>query len=91
MTPTTHYCPLAYRNPGSIGFLLPNMQARIVDPVTLKDVPGEGIEGEMWLRGPNRMLGYLNRKEANEQSITKDGWLRTGDVAMVKQNYFFVT
>jgi long-subunit acyl-CoA synthetase (AMP-forming) len=66
------------------------MEARIVDPITLKDVP-DGQEGELWLRGPNVMLGYANRPDATAETIVEDRWLRTGDVAYVKNNFFFIT
>lgn len=68
-SPTTHLCSLDKATPGAIGYLLPNVEGRIVDPVTFKDVkvrdelmrigltakPGE--EGEIWMRGPCIMKG----------------------------------
>jgi long-subunit acyl-CoA synthetase (AMP-forming) len=89
-SPTTHYCPLAHPQPGSIGHLLPNIDARIVDPVTFKDVK-DGEEGELWIRGPNVMLGYVNRPDATAEAIVEGDWLRTGDVAYVRDNFFFIT
>lgn len=93
-SPTTHYCPIATPRPGSIGPLLPMMRGRVVDPETGLDV-APGKEGEMWLQGPNVMLGYLNRAEANAETLfeDKDGiWLKTGDIAYVDQDgYWFVT
>jgi acyl-CoA synthetase (AMP-forming)/AMP-acid ligase II len=65
---------------GSIGFLLPDVEARIVDPETGTDT--EGV-GEMWLRGPQLMRGYLHNPEATAQTLTTDGWLRTGDLVEV--------
>jgi acyl-CoA synthetase (AMP-forming)/AMP-acid ligase II len=76
--------------PGSVGPLIPNTEARLVDPDTGQDVP-EGEEGEVWLRGPQVMLGYLNNPEATKQTLVEDGWLRTGDIARVDENgYFFI-
>lgn len=68
------------------------MRGRIVDPTTGKDV-APGAEGEMLLAGPNVMLGYLNRPEANKETLVTDEhgtvWLRTGDIARVDEDGFF--
>ncbi|BGP32033.1 hypothetical protein JCM10296v2_003812 [Rhodotorula toruloides] len=89
-SPTTHVAITPKR--GSIGPLLPNMRSRILDPETGKDVP-QGQQGEMLLAGPNIMLGYLNRPEANEETLVKDEegtvWLRTGDIARVDEEGWF--
>jgi len=63
----------------SIGFLLPNMQLEVrrVDP---KDPPNEG---EMMLKGPNVMLGYLDNDEATAETIRSDGFMHTGDIIRV--------
>lgn len=56
---------------------------------------GFGKEGELWLQGPNTMLGYLNRPAADAETLVtdKDGlWLRTGDIAYVDEDgYHFIT
>jgi acyl-CoA synthetase (AMP-forming)/AMP-acid ligase II len=76
--------------PGSIGPLIPNTEARLVDPETGDDVP-EGEEGEIWLRGPQVMKGYLNNPAATAETLVEDGWLRTGDVGRVDENgYFYI-
>jgi acyl-CoA synthetase (AMP-forming)/AMP-acid ligase II len=68
--------------PGSVGVLHANTECRLVDPATLLDVaPGE--RGEIWVRGPQVMKGYLNRPDATADIITPDGWLRTGDVGTI--------
>ncbi|ORY92647.1 AMP binding protein [Leucosporidium creatinivorum] len=93
-SPTTHYCPISSPSPGSIGPLLPMMKGRICDPETGEDVK-EGEQGEMLLQGPNIMLGYLNRPEANAETLyeDKDGiWLKTGDIAWVdKRGFYYIT
>lgn len=65
-----------------------------MDPETGLDV-AQGKEGEMLLQGPNVMMGYLNRPEANAETLfeDKDGiWLKTGDIAYVdKDGYWYVT
>jgi acyl-CoA synthetase (AMP-forming)/AMP-acid ligase II len=68
--------------PGSVGVLHANTECRLVDPVTLRDVTA-GAPGEIWVRGPQVMKGYLNRPEATAEMITVDGWLRTGDVGTI--------
>ena len=74
--------------PGSVGALIPNTEARLVDPETGEDVP-EGQEGEIWVRGPQVMKGYLNNAEATAESLVEDGWLRTGDIGRVDEDGFF--
>ena len=57
-------------------------ELRVVDPVTLLDVaPGE--TGELWFRTDQMMTGYLGKPDATAETITPDGWLRTGDVGRV--------
>ena len=65
---------------GSVGSLLPQITARIVDPDTDEAV-SEGQPGEILLKGPSRMNGYYNNPQATAGTIGSDGWLRTGDVA----------
>lgn len=67
------------RIPGSCGFPLPGLSVRLVDPATLEDV-APGDIGELWVQGPNVMLGYHNRPDANAQVLV-NGWYRTGDLA----------
>ncbi|KAE8678611.1 4-coumarate--CoA ligase-like 6 [Hibiscus syriacus] len=63
----------------SIGLLAPNMQAKVVDWNSGSCMP-PGLYGELWLRGPAIMQRYINNAEATKMTITKDGWLRTGDI-----------
>jgi acyl-CoA synthetase (AMP-forming)/AMP-acid ligase II len=63
---------------GSVGRLLPGTEARLVDPVTGEDV-AVGAVGELWVRGPQVMLGYLDAPQATTATV-RDGWLRTGDL-----------
>jgi acyl-CoA synthetase (AMP-forming)/AMP-acid ligase II len=73
--------------PGSVGALIPNTEARLVDPETEEDVP-EGEQGEIWIRGPQVMKGYLNNPEATAETLLEDGWLRTGDIARIDPDGF---
>jgi acyl-CoA synthetase (AMP-forming)/AMP-acid ligase II len=92
-SPITH-CLLpehSERKVGSIGWLLPNIQCRLVDELPNGEVvdvaPGE--PGEIWVKGANIMKGYLNNKQATKNSITPDKWFKTGDVAIVDDEGFF--
>jgi long-chain acyl-CoA synthetase len=67
--------------PGSIGVPLPGVEVRLVD-ATGDDVL-VGDPGEVWVRGPNVFAGYWEDDEATAAALTPDGWLRTGDVAVV--------
>ncbi|HEY0637044.1 MAG TPA: 4-coumarate--CoA ligase family protein [Pseudonocardiaceae bacterium] len=84
LSPLSHSIPIDRDDisPGTVGVLVPNMEARLVDPATGEDV-GTDTPGELWLRGPNVMTGYLNNPEATAATIDPDGWLHTGDVATV--------
>jgi acyl-CoA synthetase (AMP-forming)/AMP-acid ligase II len=66
--------------PGSVGRLLPNVEARVVDVETGVDQGPDGV-GELWVRGPSLMTGYLGNPGASAATIDGDGWLHTGDVA----------
>ena len=68
---------------------LPNTVTRIINLETLKDC-GPDEEGEVWIKGPQVMLGYLNRPDATSAMI-QDGWLRTGDLGVVDvDGYLFI-
>jgi acyl-CoA synthetase (AMP-forming)/AMP-acid ligase II len=81
-SPVTHCIPATGGRSGSIGPPLPNTECRIVDPESGEDVP-EGDRGELWIRGPQVMKGYLNNEEATAATIDDEGWLHTGDIAVV--------
>ncbi len=68
--------PLPPAKEGSFGCSVPGVEHKIVDPVTLEDLP-VGATGELWLRGYSLMLG-LHKKERAD-TFTADGWYRTGD------------
>jgi acyl-CoA synthetase (AMP-forming)/AMP-acid ligase II len=87
-SPVSHTAPRGRHKPGTIGPVLPNMECRIVDPETGEDAE-QGERGELWMRGPNIMKGYLNNEEATRETIVEDGWLRTGDVAVVDEDGYF--
>jgi len=67
------------RPAGSCGAPVPGLELRLVDPQSGRDV-ADGEEGEVWVRGPNLMLGYHNQPEATAEAL-RNGWYRTGDLA----------
>jgi acyl-CoA synthetase (AMP-forming)/AMP-acid ligase II len=86
---STAGAPLGPRH-GSVGVLLPGTQARIVDPASGQDL-GSGAPGELWVRGPQVMRGYLNAEQATAAVLDQDGWLRTGDLCRIDPDgYLFV-
>jgi acyl-CoA synthetase (AMP-forming)/AMP-acid ligase II len=86
----TNVDAIGFSRSGSVGVCWPLMEARLVDPETGLDTPAGG-RGELWMRGPNVMRGYWRRPDATAETITPDGWLRTGDVAYVDADgYFFI-
>ena len=91
LSPVSHVSPFGEGKPGASGVAVPNTESRIVNPETLDDMaPGE--DGELWIRGPQVMVGYLNNPKATAETITEDGWLRTGDIAHFDEDgYLFIT
>ena len=65
--------------PGSVGFCLPNTECKIVSYNDGAEL-GANQKGEIWLRGPQVMKGYLGNEAATTGMITPEGWLRTGDI-----------
>ncbi|MCA9191618.1 MAG: AMP-binding protein [Planctomycetales bacterium] len=80
-SPVTHVGPLDGSNRwGTIGLPLPDTDCRIVDlEEPHRDMP-RGEVGELWVRGPQVMLGYWQNEKAT-QAVLADGWLQTGDLA----------
>jgi fatty-acyl-CoA synthase len=75
----------------TIGKPLEGVEVRIVSPTTGKDA-AKGRPGELWVRGPNVMLGYHDDADATAAAITPDGWLRTGDQCVLdKQGNLHIT
>ncbi len=88
--PVTHANPLyGLRKVGSIGIPIPNTDARIVDLVTGETLP-PGKVGELIVRGPQIMQGYWGQEnDENPESVLRDGWLYTGDVAVMDNDGYF--
>jgi acyl-[acyl-carrier-protein]-phospholipid O-acyltransferase/long-chain-fatty-acid--[acyl-carrier-protein] ligase len=71
---------------GTIGRVIPNASAKIVDPETKADL-GTDHEGLLWIKGPNVMAGYLNQPEKTAEVI-HDGWYNTGDIGKIDEDGF---
>jgi 4-coumarate--CoA ligase len=82
LSPVSHLTPPGRYKPGSVGVTAPNTELQIVDPET-GEALGAGADGEVWVRGPQVMTGYLNNPEATAATIDDDGWLHTGDIGHV--------
>ncbi len=97
LSPLSHAGLIGKAKAGSAGVLCPNTECRIVDvdmdadAGALKDMPA-GETGELLIRGPQVMVGYLNNPAATEEMLDKDGWLHTGDVGYVDEdgNFYIV-
>jgi acyl-CoA synthetase (AMP-forming)/AMP-acid ligase II len=89
-SPVTHACPAGAdrARPGSIGVPIPSTECKVVDVASGGELPA-GQEGEICIRGPQVMKGYLNRPEATAAMIDADGWLHTGDVGRADADGYF--
>lgn len=91
-SPVTHNNPpfLGRGREGSIGIPIPSTDARIVDVETGEQEMPIGESGELIIEGPQVMKGYLNMPDETASTL-KDGWLYTGDVAMMDEDgYFYI-
>jgi acyl-CoA synthetase (AMP-forming)/AMP-acid ligase II len=84
LSPVSHLMPRDHEklNVDSVGWAVPNTTFRIVEVGTNDDVE-TGERGELWVRGPQVMQGYWNNRDATDATVDADGWLHTGDVAML--------
>jgi acyl-CoA synthetase (AMP-forming)/AMP-acid ligase II len=86
-SPATHYTASDRIRAGKAGELLPMTECCIVDPASGARL-GVGESGEVWVRGPQVMKGYLNNPEATALTVDKDGWLHSGDIGHVDAEGF---
>lgn len=72
----------------TVGKVLPNVEAKVVKPGTNEEVP-PGEQGELITRGYHVMKGYYNNEEETERAIDEEGWLYTGDLAVMDESGYF--
>jgi len=82
-SPVTHYSDCRSEpRPGTVGRLAPSTEGRLVNVESGNDA-AVGEPGEVWIRGPQVMKGYLNNAEATAHTVDQEGWLHTGDIGTV--------
>lgn len=86
MSPASHIGPRSNPKGGSIGILVPNMEMKLISPLDGQPCTGPNQQGELWLRGPNIMMGYYNDEQATLETIDADGFLHTGDVGYLDED-----
>lgn len=88
-SPVTHLSPTGGDvKPGAVGLVVPNTEVKIADIATGAPLPANE-EGEVCIRGPQIMKGYLNRPDATAESIDEEKWYHTGDIGYVDDDGFF--
>ena len=87
----TECSPMVCSNPinglgkeGTVGVAAPNTALKVID-ADENELP-LGERGELCVKGPQVMLGYWKRPEASKDTLTQDGWLRTGDIAIIEED-----
>jgi len=84
LSPASHCTPGFDAKPGSSGVTIANTQSRIIDAKG-NDLPHD-TEGQLLVKGPQVMIGYLNNKAATAETLDDEGWLHTGDLAMIDED-----
>ena len=70
----------------TVGRAHPHVEAKIIDPQT-RDILPEGVAGELCVRGYLVMLKYWNNPKATREAIDSEGWMHTGDLAVIQNSY----
>ncbi len=86
LSPVSHCTVEGDYRPGTSGVTVSNTESRLVDPDTGED-QDVGGRGELWVRGPQVMKGYLNNPQATAETLDADGWLHTGDIAVLDEHH----
>lgn len=85
-SPVATINPLGRQKPGSVGLPIKDVSVCIVDDAGRE--LAQGAEGEICIKGPNVMKGYLDDAEATRQAVTPEGWFKTGDIGLVDSDGF---
>lgn len=89
LSPIATLCSEYDNKSGSVGQLIPNTYGKIMDSSGANQSLGPNQEGELCIKGPQVMLGYLDAPEKTAECLTSDGWLKTGDLAKYDGDGFF--
>ena len=96
LSPVSHAMPYTRDDipVSSVGAMLPNQVCKLIDIETGEEITEVGEDGvtkpgELWVKGPNVMLGYLNQPEATAETLDADGFLHTGDIAVYHEGDYF--
>ncbi len=96
LSPVSHAMPFNRDDipVSSVGAMLPNQVCKLIDTETGDEITETGDDGttrpgELWVKGPNVMLGYLNQPEATAETLDADGFLHTGDIAVYHEGDYF--
>lgn len=90
LSPVSHASVSGSARAGSAGQTVPGTACRIIDANTGEEL-GPNTEGELWVKGPQVMKGYLNNPAATDDCLDENGWLRTGDLACFDEDgYLYV-
>ncbi|WP_336625219.1 MULTISPECIES: AMP-binding protein [unclassified Microbacterium] len=96
LSPVSHAMPYTRHDipVSSVGTILPNIVCKLVDTETGAEITeigedGQTRPGELWVKGPNVMLGYLGKPDATAETLDADGFLHTGDVAVYHEGGYF--
>lgn len=82
--------PVPPEKQGAVGLVLPNTESKIIDTETGAELEANE-KGEVLIRGPHIMVGYLNNREATDQCIDSEGWFHTGDIGYFDDDgYFYI-
>lgn len=85
-----NHAPVPPEKLGSVGPVLPNTESRVIDTETGSEL-GPNEKGEVCIRGPHIMVGYLNNEEATKNCIDDEGWFHSGDIGYADEDgYFYI-